>query len=142
MFYKSIPYFVLFLSPCMLFSIDIDVQISNRKSNSSTIYCGIFKSPAGFPTDSKLRLKGSTASIDKDGKVSCKFTDLVKGKYAISLLEDLNGNGEMDSTLVGYPKEPWGVSNNAPMHTFGPPTFDEASFFLDANKIINIRLNK
>lgn len=132
----------MILKPALLLALDIEVLISNRKSETSTIYCGIYNYAKGFPTESNLKLKGTTASINKEGKLSCKFTDLSKGIYSISLLEDLNGNGVMDSTLVGFPKEPWGVSNNAPMHTFGPPTFEEASFPLNENKIINIRLNK
>jgi uncharacterized protein (DUF2141 family) len=123
-----------------LFALDLTTVISNRKDTNSTIHCGIFRSQDGFPTESKKRIQGTKAQ-NKDGKPICKFTGLSEGKYAVSLLEDLNGNGIMDSTLVGYPKEPWGVSNNAPMHTFGPPTFDESAFYLKEEKTIEIRLN-
>lgn len=141
MILKKLLITIVMLQPLYLFSLDVTVHIENRKSNKSTIYCGLFKNPQGFPADSKQRFKGDTAKL-VNGKYECKFSDLVAGKYAVSLLEDLNGNGVMDSNMVGYPKEPWGVSNNAPMHAFGPPTFDEASFQLKDNKIINIRLNQ
>ncbi|MCG9873459.1 MAG: DUF2141 domain-containing protein [Leptospiraceae bacterium] len=140
--YFSLFILLMILKPTLLLALDIEVLISNRKSETSTIYCGIYNNAKGFPTESNLKLKGTTASMNKEGKLSCKFKELSKGIYSISLLEDLNGNGIMDSTLVGFPKEPWGVSNNAPMHTFGPPTFEEASFPLNENKIIAVRLNK
>ncbi len=43
---------------------------------------------------------------------------------AISVVEDTNNNGKLDATFVGFPKEPWGVSNNAPAHA---PSFVEAA---------------
>lgn len=138
---KTITILISLIAPMYIQALDITTIITNRKSSNSTIHCGLFQSQDGFPTDSKKRLMGSIATI-VDGKVICKFSNVSQGKYAISLLEDLNGNGVMDSTLVGYPKEPWGVSNNAPMHTFGPPTFEEAAFTIKENKIITIRLNQ
>ncbi|TGL61954.1 DUF2141 domain-containing protein [Leptospira ognonensis] len=122
-------------------AIDLDVEVQRRISNSSIISCAIFESADGFPSDSSKRLLGVIAVIEKENKPICKFKGLALKKYAVAVLEDLNGNGGMDKTMIGMPKEPWGVSNNAPMHTFGPPTFEEASFQLTTNKTIQIKLN-
>jgi uncharacterized protein (DUF2141 family) len=44
---------------------------------------------------------------------------------------DQNGNGEIDMRILGMPKEPVGVSNDA-RGRFGPPKFDAAKFTLVA----------
>ncbi|MDZ4726137.1 MAG: DUF2141 domain-containing protein [Leptospira sp.] len=132
----------IFLAQSQLYAIDLDVEIQNRKSNSSRISCGLFESPNGFPSDSEKRLMGTIAEVGSNQTPVCRFKGLVAKKYAVAVLEDLNGNGTMDKTLIGFPKEPWGVSNNAPMHTFGPPTFEEANFPLTKNMLIQIKLNQ
>ena len=57
--------------------------------------------------------------------VEIVFPDLPPGEYAVKALHDLNGNKEMDFSIVGMPKEPYGFSNNV-MGMFGPPDFDDA----------------
>lgn len=132
--------FLCLLTIYPLLAIDLIVEIQNRKSDQSEILCGIYISQEGFPTEPSKRLLGTTGS--KEGtKTICRFKELSPKTYSVSVLEDLNGNKKMDSTFVGFPKEPWGVSQNAPMHTFGPPTFAEASFNLEKNKTIQIKLN-
>jgi uncharacterized protein (DUF2141 family) len=49
------------------------------------------------------------------------------GRYGIKMDQDVNGNGEMDTNLVGMPTEPVGFSNDAPIG-FGPPAFAAAAF--------------
>jgi uncharacterized protein (DUF2141 family) len=49
------------------------------------------------------------------------------GRYGLKLYQDVNGNGELDSNVVGIPTEPFGFSNDAPVR-FGPPAFADAAF--------------
>ncbi len=44
-------------------------------------------------------------------------------------MHDANGNGKLDSNMMGIPKEGFGFSNDA-TGSFGPPGFDEAKFNL------------
>ncbi len=62
-----------------------------------------------------------------DGTARCVFEDVPAGTWAVSFIHDVNGNGDMDFGLLGWPKEPWGVSRDAPAR-FGPPAFDSAAF--------------
>lgn len=61
---------------------------------------------------------------------------LPKGEYAVMLVQDLNGNRQMDSFL-SLPLEPYGVSNN---HG-GYPSFQKAKIDLRKDKDIVIQLN-
>jgi uncharacterized protein (DUF2141 family) len=49
------------------------------------------------------------------------------GRYGIKMFHDLNGDGVMETNIVGIPTEPFGFSNNAPVR-MGPPAFAEAAF--------------
>ena len=44
---------------------------------------------------------------------------------------DVDGDGELKTNMVGMPKEPWGISNNA-AGRFGPPKWEDARFTLPA----------
>jgi uncharacterized protein (DUF2141 family) len=120
---------------------DLTVEIQNRKSKSSQILCGLFVRPDGFPMDPAQGEKSITAEQTSDGKTVCAFKDINAHEIAVSVLEDLNGNGKMDTSSIGLPKEPWGVSKNAAAHKFGPPKFSEAKVSLKADARIEIKLN-
>jgi uncharacterized protein (DUF2141 family) len=46
------------------------------------------------------------------------------GKYAVSIYQDTNGNGELDMNFLSIPKEPIGFGNN--YKPFGQPKFESA----------------
>jgi len=67
------------------------------------------------------------------------FSGLSSGKYAVVVIQDLNGNKSLDSNFLRKPKEPYGFSNN-PSTTFGPPDFEGASFEVKSDTEIEIKL--
>lgn len=67
------------------------------------------------------------------------FADLAPGTYAVMVMQDENGNGKLDSNIIGIPKEGYGFSNNP--NVMRKPNFDEAKFDLtDADKTIEIKI--
>lgn len=57
------------------------------------------------------------------------FEGLTPGRVAVKILQDLNGNGEMDTTLIGIPEEPFGLSNDVKPQ-MSAPGFEETGFEL------------
>ena len=55
------------------------------------------------------------------------FHDIPPGRYAIELFVDLNGNGELDVSPRGIPREPVGFSNN-PRLKRGKPSLQDCAF--------------
>ncbi len=47
------------------------------------------------------------------------------GKYAVSIYQDMNDNGKLDSGIFSIPKEPIGFGNN--YKPFGKPKFESAA---------------
>jgi len=57
--------------------------------------------------------------------------DLPYGNYAIAVYHDKNTNGELDTNLLGIPKEAYGFSNNA-RGRFGPASWSDAHFKINS----------
>jgi uncharacterized protein (DUF2141 family) len=53
--------------------------------------------------------------------------DILPGTYVISILDDVNGNDQMDYKLIKIPGEGFGFSNNVKPRLKHPP-YDHCSF--------------
>lgn len=75
--------------------------------------------------------KGCTvASVQADGGVvTASLTGLAVGTCAVKVFHDIDGDGELDTSWIGWPQEPYGFSNDAPVN-MGPPPFKLAAFQL------------
>ena len=67
-----------------------------------------------------------------------EFSDLADGQYAVKVFHDENGNRSLDTNMLGVPSEGYGFSNNA--GSFGPASFKDASFSLQADAQITIHI--
>lgn len=63
--------------------------------------------------------------------VTLRFEGLESGEYGIKAFHDINGNGVLDTNVLGMPTEPFAFSNNAPAN-FGPATWEDAAFTVSA----------
>jgi uncharacterized protein (DUF2141 family) len=120
----------------------LEIKITNIENGSGTIYIAILDSAEGWlKSDSESKpFRDATQIVSSTDNLLVSIEDLPPGKYAISLFHDLDGDAEMDTNFIGYPKEPFGFS--APMGKFGPPKFDEAAIeFSGGNTSVEIPLN-
>lgn len=60
---------------------------------------------------------------------SFTFKTLEPGMYAVMVTHDENGNGKLDTNLLGMPVEGYGFSNNP--QVMRKPTWDEVRFEID-----------
>lgn len=56
--------------------------------------------------------------------------DLRPGKLAVRMFQDEDGNGQLDTNLLGIPTEGWGFSGKG--GSLGAPSFEDAAFILPA----------
>ena len=61
------------------------------------------------------------------------------GDYAIAIFHDANGNKNLDTNILGIPKEQIAFSKGK-MKMFGPPKFEECVFTLNSNMEMKISL--
>ena len=66
---------------------------------------------------------------------------LPPGRYALSVLQDMNGNRKIDTNFIGIPTEASGSSNNAPAR-FSAPKFKDSVFVVGDQPVdLAIRMN-
>jgi uncharacterized protein (DUF2141 family) len=107
---------------------ELHVTLSNIRQVKGSVYVAVYDSEATFLSSDKLRERKIVA-VTQTGDLDISFANLPPGTYAISCFHDVNGNGELDTNLVGIPTEPYGFSNNA-RPKFRAPTWAEAKFYL------------
>ncbi|MGD8316557.1 MAG: DUF2141 domain-containing protein [Myxococcales bacterium] len=90
--------------------------------------CALFWENKGFPRKHRRALRRTWVDVDGQKVVECVFKRTGLGEYAASVFLDRNRNGKLDTNVIGGPKEPWGVSNNAKPKRFGPPAYKDATF--------------
>jgi uncharacterized protein (DUF2141 family) len=115
----------------------LEVTVKNIKGKKGSIMIGL------FTTEQDFLKKAVYGKIVKPvgAEVTVVFDNLPSGEYAVSVIHDENGNGELDINALGIPKEGFAFGNNA-MGNFGPPAFSEAKIALretPANQIINMK---
>ncbi|HEX5171676.1 MAG TPA: DUF2141 domain-containing protein [Cyclobacteriaceae bacterium] len=104
----------------------LQVEVTNVKDTTGFIMVGLFSTEDSFL---KKPVIGQTVRADH-GSVMVTFKNVPAGEYAISVIHDENGNGELDSNFLGLPKEGFGFGNDA-MGSFGPPSFDKAKVIVN-----------
>lgn len=110
----------------------IVVEVSNLRNASGKVLAALYKSEKGFMKDEKLAV--ATAQVTLSGKQAQIVFEVPYGEYAFSLLHDENGNGKMDTNVLGIPKEGYAASNNA-KNSLGAPKYPDARFKLDKPEI-------
>lgn len=61
-------------------------------------------------------------------------------RAAISVLHDENGNGLMDSSMFGVPRAGFGISRIPRLVALRAPTFEEASFPVEADGTLTLTM--
>lgn len=129
-------FFILLFFPLLVMSQhQLTVTITGVESNEGNLNIGLYTSKESF-LNAKLHYKGIIVKSEKGTSIGV-FENLPEGTYALAVFHDENGNQELDNNFFGIPKEPLGFSIGK-LKTFGPPSFEECSFRLKANREISV----
>lgn len=118
------------------FAADLTVTISNIADSRGEVLWSVFDNAENYTSGSAA--VHSFRSPATSETVTLTIHDLPTGRYAIKLFHDANLNGELDSNVLGMPKEGYGFSNNG--GRFGPASWDDAAFTVDGDTAIDIRV--
>jgi uncharacterized protein (DUF2141 family) len=129
--------FTFFVSIAYAQTGTLTVEISEIQGREGEISVGLYTSSENFPETDKSyngRIKKVTGE-----KAVATFQDVPVGTYAIAVFHDANSNSKLDTNFLGIPNEGYAFSNNV-LGTFGPPDFEDASFKLDGDKTVEIKM--
>jgi uncharacterized protein (DUF2141 family) len=131
-------FFVSFLLSGQEKKADLTVVLKGLKVQG-TVYVSLYDKDNGFPTKSENAFKNNIKKVTASTETMV-FKGLPFGEYAVSVWHDENGNGKMEKSFIGIPKEGMGVSNDA-KGKMGPPKFKDAKFNVNTTaKTININV--
>ncbi len=116
--------------------VNLEVDMQGFKNNSGVVKVGLYNSEGTFLKTVFKRLKSEI----KDKKAMVTFEGLEKGEYAVSIYQDENLNGTMDTNFMGIPTEDYMASNNT-KGFMGPPKYENAKFTISNNSKIIININ-
>jgi uncharacterized protein (DUF2141 family) len=114
------------------------IEITGLKNKSGKIHLDIYKDARSFNVEHPFITKNIAKSSMSNGKMYVRF-HLQPGTYGITMIDDLNGNGDMDFNLLGIPKEGFGFSNfNEKIRK--KPHFNDFKFHLSKDKEVKVRI--
>lgn len=119
----------------LLFAQNLTIEVREIEKTEGHLYVAIYNSQETFL---KKPLTAFRVEV-KDKVVIIPCQGLPLGTYAISLFQDENGNGKMDTATFGIPTEKFGFSNDAE-GVMGPPSYDKCSFTFSEDMTLLIHL--
>ena len=117
---------------------ELVIKILNIEEKKGSIHFALYDNPEFFPENEGKKIgfkKMVTELVDEQVII----TDLKESFYAIAIYHDQNSNNKFD-TFLSIPQEKFGFSNDAKVF-FGPPSFDEAAFYLKKNQRLKIEIS-
>jgi uncharacterized protein (DUF2141 family) len=117
------------LAPFGALAADLSLSVADGPAAEATLYVALYNDATSY-ADSKA-VASQTAPM-REGKARLVFAGLAPGRYALRVFADENGNGKLDTNLMGMPTERYGFSNDAKGNR-APPTFEAAAISVDAD---------
>ena len=114
----------------------LTVQITNVTSEEGQIILAIYNSSENY--DKRIAFQEVKLKPEIDTVIF--ETNLPDGEYLVMLVHDINNNGKLDTTFIGMPKEPVGLSNYDGKGI--PGKFKKHKFSVNENTEIIIPLKK
>ena len=114
----------------------LTVQITNVTSEEGQIILAIYNSSENY--DKRIAFQEVKLKPEIDTVIF--ETNLPDGEYLVMLVHDINKNGKLDTSFIGMPKEPVGLSNYDGKGI--PGKFKKHKFPVNENTEIIIPLNK
>lgn len=102
----------------------ISLNFSNFRNNEGYLYIYLYKTEKEYPFHPYKHFKVSKKRI-KDSRLKYTIYSLIKGKYAITAIDDENSNMDLDR-FWGIPTEGYAFSNNP--KTWSLPAYNRLKF--------------
>ncbi len=113
----------------------VQVEVQNVRPEQGMLMIAAYADAGSFNkapvVATQMRAGAATMSFPLCG--------LAGGSVALTLFQDLNGNGKLDANAFGIPSEPWGASGKPA--AMAAPTWDSTSVPLDGTTIV-VKLSK
>ena len=119
----------------------ITLEVNNVKEAKGYLWIGVYNNAQDFMNKEKaIMVKGEI--VKKTGVHYFRLENLPLGTIAVALFHDVNGNGELDQTIIGIPKEPYAFSQKLKTKWRVPQYEDVKIEFKKAGQIVQMNLEQ
>lgn len=126
-----------FLAPVGALAANLSLSVANGPATDATLYVALYNDAASYANGTPAATQ--TAPM-QGGTARLVFRNLAPGRYALRVFADENGNGKLDTNLMGMPIERYGFSNDAKGNR-AAPEFEAAAIRVDTDlqTVIHLR---
>ena len=113
----------------------LTIVVDGIEEIKGKLFVALFNSSSTFL---KKGYKGQIVDIESN-VIEIEFRDIPSGEYAISVYQDENNNGKLDTGLFGIPTEKYAFSNSAEGF-MGAPSFKSCKFNIERDETIHLTI--
>ncbi|MEH2069107.1 MAG: DUF2141 domain-containing protein [Nostoc sp.] len=118
----------------------LTVVVNGIDHQKGEICFRVFGGEKGFPMNNTSEVQSGCAKITGTS-VKKEFSGIKPGTYAVAVVDDQNGDRKLNKDFFGIPTEGFGISKNPTVSIqTGTPKFRDASFVVNKNTTINIKM--
>lgn len=117
----------------------LNVEVRNLRNNEGTVVFALYNRKDAFPDEHYEKHFKKVVGKIENGNASAIFKDLPEGKYAVNILHDEDNDGRIKKGYI-LPKEGIGFSNYQSIGIGNKPKFSKASFNLESNLKIKVKI--
>lgn len=118
---------------------DLKVIVKELRNNTGIVQFSLYNEKGSIPDEKFEKLYKSGKVKIKNKTAELTFRVLKGGTYAVNILHDENSNGVIDKGWV-LPVEGVGFSNYKSIGLTNRPNFEKASFLLNKDKEIEVKV--
>lgn len=118
--------------------VSLTINVRGIESSKGSIMIAVVNDKNDFPAAQRTLIRAKIPA--KKGDVSHVFKGLTPGNYAVSVFQDINNSGKLETGgLFGAPAEPYGVSGSP--RRFSVPKFDDCAVYVYKDLALDIDLD-
>jgi uncharacterized protein (DUF2141 family) len=124
------------LAPLAASAVNLQVVVADGPATPAVLYVALFDSAEAYVAGKSVAAQTLPVQ-DRGAQVA--FLGLPPGDYALKVFADENGNGKLDTNLMGIPTERYGFSKDA-RGNMSAPGFEAASIRIEADLNTTVHL--
>lgn len=117
----------------------LTVKVEKLQNSKGVVQFALYNKDGSIPDEDYKNYYRLEKVKIVNGKSEITFKNLPKGKYAVNILHDENNNSKIDKGIL-LPKEGIGFSNYQTIGLRNRPNFSKASFELNADKTVEVKV--
>ncbi len=117
----------------------LTIHVDHLRSSKGIVQFALYDQDGSIPDEDFTKYYKLLKAKIINGSSTIIFNDIPIGKYAINIFHDENLNGKIDKGFI-LPIEGIGFSNFQTIGFTNRPNFEKASFIMDKDKIIQVKI--